>query len=178
MSLDDDFADARSTLENSAMLCTSTRKAVDEAFKPRPVCAVCGQPKMPHGRSHFGDGCTDSCEGYRQEPHPLNLFFGEQMEIRNLAYELPRILAALDAAEERTQVLESERAAFVLVAALAAFTVDDDECIFDHHGYCQAHGCGDWGDRDVPHCPTAALKDALAALGTLAAHEAVERSEG
>lgn len=109
MSLDDDFADARSTLENSAMLCTSTRKAVDEAFKPRPVCAVCGQPKMPHGRSHFGDGCTDSCEGYRQEPHPLNLFFGEQMEIRNLAYELPRILAALDAAEERARVAEAER---------------------------------------------------------------------
>lgn len=45
---------------------------------------------------------------------------------------------------------------------IAEIELDPDACWFDHHGYCQAHGCGDVGDRDVPHCPTAAMKELVA----------------
>lgn len=45
------------------------------------------------------------------------------------------------------------------LAEIAEFAADDDDCEYDHHGYCQVHGCGDMGDRETPHCPTAALKE-------------------
>ncbi len=35
---------------------------------------------------------------------------------------------------------------------------DPDDCWFDHHGYCQAHG---WTDTD-PRCPHARAREVLA----------------
>jgi hypothetical protein len=67
---------------------------------------------------------------------------------------------------------ENERLRDALVAAdalaeLVEFTDDGEACWFDHHGYCQAHGCGDWGDYETtPHCPTDAERLALAAYRT------------
>lgn len=39
--------------------------------------------------------------------------------------------------------------------------VDPDDCEFDHHGYCQAHG---WTETE-PRCPHARAKELLAVLG-------------
>jgi hypothetical protein len=38
---------------------------------------------------------------------------------------------------------------------------DPDECDYDHHGYCQAHG---WFETD-PTCPHARAKQVLSAEG-------------
>jgi len=81
------------------------------------------------------------------------------------------ILAALTAAQaeiaEKDALLAKLGGIAYLAGELAdvvAFNDDGDECDFDHHGSCQAHGCGDWGDRDVPHCPTSVQRDRVAAL--------------
>lgn len=53
---------------------------------------------------------------------------------------------------------------------LLSSLVDDDECWFDHHGGCQAHGYLSLGQGEK--CPQAELKEVLAANG----HRAQETS--
>lgn len=42
-----------------------------------------------------------------------------------------------------------------LIALALDFVCEDDDCYFDHHGYCQAHG---WFEID-PRCPHARVKE-------------------
>ena len=66
-----------------------------------------------------------------------------------VAYDaIDTILTALDQYEARVRELLG------LVDALR----DDDECWYDHHGYCQAHG---WFETDPP-CPDRRARELLA----------------
>lgn len=53
----------------------------------------------------------------------------------------------------------------------ADLSLDTDPCSFDHHGYCQTHGCGDMGDQDTPHCPTAVGRSSVESLRSLFGEE-------
>ena len=59
-------------------------------FGYRVVCKVCGKTKKPLGRSapmdlHF---CDTDCEGYRMEPQPSHLWYGESEA--DFGYKVPR----------------------------------------------------------------------------------------
>ena len=52
-------------------------------------------------------------------------------------------------------------------AAIIADLYDEDDCSFDHHGYCQAHG---WFAID-PKCPHQRAKEYLSELATPTIHK-------
>lgn len=47
-----------------------------------------------------------------------------------------------DRINELVESHEALRACVVALEAALAVVVDDDECVFDHHGMCQTHGPG------------------------------------
>ena len=65
---------------------------------------------------------------------------------------------------ERNTALEAVIAPLEKLLDALDLSVDPDPCDLDHHGLCQAHGCGDMGDRDTPHCPTAVVHEQMEKL--------------
>lgn len=57
-------------------------KVCDRVGGPRVYCTTCRMPKKPWGRSAPLEGspvyCDSDCPGYREEPHPGELWPGER----------------------------------------------------------------------------------------------------
>lgn len=68
-----------------------------------------------------------------------------------------RMVAAAAAAIEREQPADAQDRTIRLLQDF----IDPDECWYDHHGYCQAHG---WFDTE-PACPHARARKLLAEIG-------------
>jgi hypothetical protein len=59
--------------------------------------------------------------------------------------------------DPHTEGLVRPSNAFAVIRELIRDLTDPDDCWFDHHGYCQAHG---WTDLDR-RCPHARAKELL-----------------
>jgi hypothetical protein len=83
------------------------------------------------------------------------------------AHQMITLMHDNDRLIEHNTALEAVISPLTTLIDALELNIDPDPCDLDHHGYCQAHGCGDMGDRDTPHCPTAVLHEQMDKLRPL-----------
>ena len=108
------------------------------------------------------DGIHESDDGM---PRPCGeCQAGKACDQGDLARQMLTLMDDNQRLTERNTALEAVIAPLEKLLDALDLSVDPDPCDLDHHGLCQAHGCGDMGDRDTPHCPTAVVHEQMEKL--------------